>query len=335
MKRIFRVAAVLAAAAFANHVWSAGALDEAQSLIDQGQYERALSTLDAHLQKVPHDAEARFTRGLVLVKLGRNDDAVKAFSDLTRDYPQLPEPYNNLAVLYAQRGDYEKARDALEAALATHPSYATAHENLGDIYAALAAAAYNRALMLDQDNGIIRQKLRLLEQMDTLPAGEALPSLASAPPSSGDTPAAAAGAAPATATPGAAATTPPATDAAPATPALTAEVAESISQAVYDWSAAWSQQNVPAYLAAYDPGFVPEDGLSRAQWEAQRRERVGAPGNIEVKVINPQIDLLAPDRARVVFEQAYSSNTYSDRVTKVLELRQRDGRWLITRESVI
>jgi len=64
----------------------------------------------------PQDAEARFSRGLVLVKLSRTDEAIKVFADLTRDYPQLPEPYNNLAVLYAQKGDYEKARDALEAA---------------------------------------------------------------------------------------------------------------------------------------------------------------------------------------------------------------------------
>ena len=153
--------------------WSSAALDEAQALINGGNYVEALNRLDAHLKQVPQDAEARFARGLVLVKLNRTEQAIAAFADLTRDYPQLPEPYNNLAVLYAQQGDYEKARDALEAALATHPSYATAHENLGDIYAALASAAYNRALMLDQANATVRQKLRLMEQMDTLPEATA------------------------------------------------------------------------------------------------------------------------------------------------------------------
>src|SRR3569623_631806 len=118
----------------------------------QGQYAQALQKLDQHLAKNPQDAESRFSRGIALTKLNRTSDAMKVFNDLTRDYPQLPEPYNNLAVLYAQQGDYEMARDALEAALATHPSYATAHENLGDIYAALAGASYNRALKLDQGN---------------------------------------------------------------------------------------------------------------------------------------------------------------------------------------
>src|SRR5688572_9538727 len=108
---------------------------EAQALMNQGQFEQALERLDRHIRSAPQDADARFTRGLVLVRLNRNDDAARAFVDMTRDFPELPEPYNNLAVIYAQQGDYDKAREALERALATHPSYAVAHENLGDIYA--------------------------------------------------------------------------------------------------------------------------------------------------------------------------------------------------------
>jgi tetratricopeptide (TPR) repeat protein len=145
---------------------AATAVEEAQALLAQGQLDQALKKLDAQLKSQPQDAQARFLRGLVLVRLNRGPEAIKVFADLTRDYPQLPEPYNNLAVLYAQQGDYEKARDALEAALATHPSYATAHENLGDIYAALAGAAYNRALSLDQNNTTVRAKLALIGQLD-------------------------------------------------------------------------------------------------------------------------------------------------------------------------
>src|SRR5258708_34388565 len=97
--------------------WAASpSVDEAQGLIAKGKYADALQKLDGHLSSAPQDAEARFTRGLVLVRLNRNDDAAKAFTDLTRDYPQLPEPYNNLAVIYAQQGDYDKPRNAPEAA---------------------------------------------------------------------------------------------------------------------------------------------------------------------------------------------------------------------------
>ncbi|MBV8063690.1 MAG: tetratricopeptide repeat protein, partial [Nevskia sp.] len=135
-----RAAAILllAAGAALPALAAAPPVQEAQTLLSQGDYKGALDRLDRYLASSPQDAEGRFTRGLALVKLNRTDEAIKTFSELTRDYPQLPEPYNNLAVLYAQKGDYEKARDALEAALATHPAYATAHENLGDIYSALA-----------------------------------------------------------------------------------------------------------------------------------------------------------------------------------------------------
>ena len=137
MLKFCRIAA--AAIVFASApVLAASVAEEAQSLLNQGNAADALRKVETHLQANPQDAQARFVRGLALVRLNRIEQAIRVFADLTRDYPQLPEPYNNLAVLYAQQGDYERARDALEAALATHPSYATAHENLGDIYAALA-----------------------------------------------------------------------------------------------------------------------------------------------------------------------------------------------------
>lgn len=164
-RTISRIAAAAAILFAAQGALAASAVEEAQTLVNQGQLDAALKRLDGQLKTAPQDAEARFMRGLVLTRLNRTEEAIKAFADITRDYPQLPEPYNNLAVLYAQQGDYEKARDALEAALATHPSYSTAHENLGDIYAALAGAAYNRALMLDQGNSAVRNKLSMVNKL--------------------------------------------------------------------------------------------------------------------------------------------------------------------------
>ena len=295
--RKFAIAAVLAAS---SQAFAAGVMDEAQALINQGQYDQALRTLDAHLNKVPQDAEARFARGLVLVKMGRGSDAQQAFADLTRDYPQLPEPYNNLAVLYAQQGDYEKARDALEAALATHPSYATAHENLGDIYAALASAAYNRALMLDQENGAVRQKLRLMEQLDTLPQQTA--------------------------------NLPPPIEP-PAVPATNeADQVDAVVAAVFRWATAWSAQDADGYLDMYAPSFDPGGGMSRSAWAELRRQRVNAPDSVNVRVSDPQVVSTGVASARVSFTQDYESDTYSDRVTKVLEMVNLPGGWKISRE---
>jgi tetratricopeptide (TPR) repeat protein len=93
--------------------------------------------------------------------LDKPAEDINTFTLLTQDYPELPEPYNNLAVLYAGPGQYDKARVTLEMAIRTNPNYATAHENLGDIYVRLASQAYNKALLLDSGNTAIPPKLNL------------------------------------------------------------------------------------------------------------------------------------------------------------------------------
>ena len=90
---------------------------------------------------------------------------IAVFTKLSEDYPELPEPYNNLAVLYASQGQYDKARAALEMAIRTNPSYATAHENLGDVYAKLASQAYSKALQLDSNNTGVQPKLALIRDL--------------------------------------------------------------------------------------------------------------------------------------------------------------------------
>jgi Flp pilus assembly protein TadD len=99
----------------------------------QGQTGQALDRINAHVNANPSDVQALFMRAVMLAEQGKKDEAIKAFTDITVRFPTLPEPYNNLAVLYADQGQYDKAKQALESAIKTHPSYATAHENLGDI----------------------------------------------------------------------------------------------------------------------------------------------------------------------------------------------------------
>ena len=140
-------------------------LQSADQLFRQGQLERALEQVDAHLKNNPRDARGRFLKGLILTEQRKPNDAIKVFTELTQEFPELPEPYNNLAVLYASQGQYEKARSALEMAIRTHPSYATAHENLGDIYAKLASQAYDKALQLDKANAPLQTKLNLIKDI--------------------------------------------------------------------------------------------------------------------------------------------------------------------------
>ncbi|HAF00448.1 MAG TPA: hypothetical protein DCG63_04050, partial [Methylophilaceae bacterium] len=144
---------------------SNAALKEITLLSDQGNQAAALDKVNAYLSTNPKDAEAMFMKGVILVELGKRDEAIKTFTDLTEKYPNLPEPYNNLAVLYADQGQYDKARKALETAIKTHPSYATAHENLGDIYARLASEAYDKAFKLDTSNARAQSKLSMITNL--------------------------------------------------------------------------------------------------------------------------------------------------------------------------
>lgn len=323
MNRTFRHSAacmMLSAFAAAFTAQAASPVDEAQALLKQGDLDGALKRVDRFLSGNPQDAEGRFTRALILVKQSKTADAIKAFTDLTRDYPQLPEPYNNLAVLYAQAGDYNKARDALEAALNTNPSYATAHENLGDIYAALAGAAYNRALALDSTNATTRYKLSLL---NNLTAGGA----------SASARVAAAAAAAATPAPAAAPAVAPA-PAAPAPAAASAAGNDAVLKALDAWAAAWSSRDVDAYLAAYAPDFKPEGGLALAEWRDQRRVRIGKAKTINVAVQDADVTRIDGQHASVTFTQDYSSDTIADKVTKIIELVQVDGSWKISRETL-
>ena len=125
-------------------------------LLRQGKPAEALAKADAYIAGKPRDPQMRFLRGVILTEQGKQADAIAAFTQLTQDFPELPEPYNNLAALYAAQSQFDKARAALEMAIKLNPSYATAHENLGDVYARLAAQSYGRAQQLEAGNTSVR-----------------------------------------------------------------------------------------------------------------------------------------------------------------------------------
>jgi Flp pilus assembly protein TadD len=111
---------------------------EVSRLARAGKLTEAQTRADQYLATKPRDPQMRFLKGVIQTESGKPADAIATFSKLTEDFPELPEPYNNLAVLYAGQSQFDKARAALEMAIRTNPSYATAHENLGDVYAKLA-----------------------------------------------------------------------------------------------------------------------------------------------------------------------------------------------------
>lgn len=155
--RVFSPGLLLLAALLVPTGSQAGEIEAIQQQAKQNP-DAALKRVNAYLYASPQDLQALFTKGLILLKQKRTEDAIKAFIEITQKYPGRPEPYNNLAVLYANQGHYDQAKIALESALKTNPSYATAYQNLSEIYAQMASEAYDKALQLDSNP---RSKTRL------------------------------------------------------------------------------------------------------------------------------------------------------------------------------
>lgn len=167
---------VLAAAAGWAPLASADDYGEVNTLLRSGKLTQALARADRYLAAKPRDPQMRFLKGVIQTQAGATAEAIETYTALTQDYPELSEPYNNLAVLYAGRSQFDQARVALEQALRANPSYATAHENLGDVYARLAVISYRKAEQLDPANRAVAPKLALIRQLfapPLAPAGQA------------------------------------------------------------------------------------------------------------------------------------------------------------------
>ncbi len=350
--KTLRALAIGLAIGFAAPVF-ADNLPEVQRLIKQGQFPQALEKVDAYLSSRPKDAQGRFLKGLIYTEMNKPAEAIGVFTKLSEDYPELPEPYNNLAVLYAQQKQYDKARTALEMAIRTHPSYAIAYENLGDVYAKLASQAYDKALQLDNSNSTTQNKLALIRDLITTSGkGNVKPqaaAVAAAPASSAPTPAPApvavkpaativaatpgAAAASAQTTPQPAASKPATVAAAPAPAAVAGSASDDVAKAVSNWADAWSRKDMKSYLGAYASDFDTPRGMSRKAWEREREQRIaGKSGKITVDIESPQITVNG-DKATAKFRQHYKAPGLSSTTTKTLEFVRVGSKWLIKDED--
>ncbi len=346
---------------------SAQTLPEIQRLMKQGQMPQALEKVDAYISTQPKDAQGRFLRGLILTELGRQADAVAVFTKLTEDFPELPEPYNNLAVLYAQQKQYDKARAALEMAIRTHPSYSIAHENLGDVYAKLASQAYDKALQLDSSNAATQTKLSMIKELISTSAkpgskpgaakSEAEPAkvaAATSPAPAAKIAAAAPAPTPAPAVkpvekapepiappreappqvkaPAEKAPTPNTPNAPSSTPAA-ANVENELTKTLQGWASAWSAKDVKSYLSYYASDFQTPNGMARKAWENERHQRIDKPGKLQVTVDDLKLSV-AGDKATVKFRQHYTSSTLKTSTTKTIVFVKSGGKWLIQQERV-
>lgn len=184
--------------AFSDPRTATTAYQQVTRLVTEGRRDAAMVALEEALRAHPRNPQLRFLYGVLLAEARRPDDAIAVFEQITQDYPELPEPYNNLAVMHAARGELDRARGALEAAVRALPGYALAHENLGDVHLRLAVRAWERAASLDPTSATSRVRLALAREMiaritptAAAPAGTEAAGAAPAVPATGATPASA------------------------------------------------------------------------------------------------------------------------------------------------
>ncbi len=298
-------------------------LDDARVLLDKGKHSRAMSKVNEYIKAQPNDPNGRFLKGFVLQRMGDIKGATKIYASLAKDFPALPEPHNNLAAIYAGKGDYESAKSSLLSALKTHPGYSKVYTNLSEIYAKEASEVYQKALGVDKrraNASVIHipsfSKLSLPESNQVAAAVITKPPVVAvvkpAKPSISVA---------AVKTKSAA--------------LLVSDEDEKIKSTISDWAVAWSSQNAEDYLSYYASFFKPKSG-SLAEWKQQRRQRLEKPEYISISLENMTLKPFAEGRVRVDVVQHYQSDTYNDVSKKRFFLnRNTMGEWKIYREKSI
>ncbi|MCZ6727763.1 MAG: tetratricopeptide repeat protein [Acidobacteria bacterium] len=303
-------------------------LGAVRELAEEGHFTEAMEGVDRILGDEPESSEALFVKGIILAGAGRADEAERIFLKLTRRHPEAPEPFNNLAVIYARQGDYERSVDILRQALQTSSSYGTAFENLTKVYGKLAGQAYDRALGQESSTPSAGPALRLLTDLGSItrdrtapptavgvreplpepePEPEAEPELELEPEAE-------------------------AVVVAPSPPPEPEFDAAELVFLVREWARAWAEQRAESFLSFYASDFSPAQGISRATWAAERRQRIRRKLFIRVEVESIGVRQLEGGRAQVRFLQSYWSDTSQDRVVKTFDLVRENGAWKILHE---
>ena len=307
---------------------TAFAADSMQQLIVQKQYAQAVQTGEQILRQIPNHASTRFLTAYAYQMNGKTDKAIQLYEALIKDEPELPEPRNNLAMIYLEKGDYDHASLLLVSAINTNISYAIAYANLSQVYKGIASEAYRRAISQSDEPAKYTHDIELtaitwLDNLDT----ETATQIASLPT----------------------------TKAIPADPLVkevavkkaTVEISKPaptlvnvanrntlLIENVRNWAKAWSNKEFAIYTASYASDYR-DKFATHAQWVKHRRGRILRPGEIKVEVADFTVKQRDAETATVDFTQAFSSPGYSDRVVKRLEFRRIGAQWEIASERVL
>ncbi len=285
---------------FTSPVFAAGIIQNLQLLIDQKMYAQAARDGEQLLVKHSGHPDIEFLTAYAYQMTQQNRKAAKHYRNLIRQHPQLPEPRNNLAIIYLSEGDYDKASNLLVNAINTHRSYATAYANLSSIYTGLASEAYRRAVSESNEavNYASKIELTALTQLTSLHQGKITGNISQ--------------------------------------PGLmeNSAIGSILVDRVMGWAQAWSEKNLDTYISYYSTAHK-LNFPTHEDWAENRKQHILRPGFIKIGVSNFQIRAQTKNLAIIDFEQSFDSIDYSDRVIKRLGLSRINSQWKITDERVL
>jgi len=302
---------------------------EINNLIEQEKYLQALVSIDQKLINKKNDQELLYLKAQLEVKINKIEPAIITYQQVIKLYPVFPEAYNNLAGIFAKQGKLELAKETLEKGLSTNKSYAQLHSNINNIYLEMARESYVKALQLGVKKHTIELNLATIEQRKN-----SKNQYSSKPVQFENS---------------------IITDSVvvrqkPIGPKKTVQriakkkivvkawsepiisVKDEVITALQGWAAAWSAQDVELYLSFYNKQFLPENGISRGIWTAQRQSRLRKPRWIEVRLSNFLFEQQADDQAEVRLTQIYRSNSFRDKSKKKFLLTHSEDGWQILNE---
>lgn len=328
----------------------------------QGQTDKAIETFRQITQSQPDMSEAYNNLGVLYAAKGRLEESKTYLEKALQTHPSYAAAHRNLSDVHSQlaKQNYAKALQ-VESKVKQSPPQLTLLGSIGNdkrLQPTSTASVANPPAVSNVPQPVSATPAVATTAAASAPVANAKPAntpaatvmaaapakpavVTSAPPAPVPV---AAPAAPQPAQPAkpagtlATSTAAAASSAAPAAPVKPAENAgkddqAAIQSAVTAWAKAWSQKDMPKYLAAYAETFTPADKMSRAKWESDRRARIVSKKTIAVGIHQLQITLNG-NKATVKFQQIYESDNFKGNSRKILEMHKQGHQWLIVRETV-
>mgnify|MGYP006107066885 FL=1 len=279
-------------------------IEEIKLLLKNGEYVLAETLTNKSIEENLNDPELLFYKGIIETNMGKNNQAIDTFRNLTDRFPELPEPYNNLAVLYAEKGQFSLAKEILEQAIKTNPSYLTAHINLGDIFTKMASESYNKALEIDKSNNVAITKLSMITQLFNYQPNTKNTTI-KVVKSKNDV----------------------------NDEVLSKKDKEKyILVAIENWKRAWEDKNMDNYLDSYSPNFIYPNNMSKEEWEKYRTNRIVSKKIITISISNIKLRF-KKEKVTATFKQNYKSGKLNQTSYKTLVLVGTRDQWLILEET--